>query len=501
MSSAARNLLREALEALHPDDRARAIRDELVKRDRARRNAAPFAQYVHDPMGFARRELGMVLWSRQEELLKSIDEHEITVCSSGQKTGKSAAVGGVAALWWVITRPRGKVLMTSGNADQVKAILWDELTRACNRSQILERIGGHLNTDPRNGLYLPDGRFIIGVTARDAERIAGHSGDEALFIVDESSGFDDALWKAIRGNLLGGAHAVATGNPTRTSGWFFDYFTTKKGEANCLRISSRETPNYIEGRKVIPGLAERHAVDKLIREYGEGSAEVQIRVDGMHATSGTNAVVGMGALERAVSTWSHSLWASATGALALGVDVARFGDDDSVIQPVRGLVAGPSVVRHGFDTVEVTNAVLQVVRTERRWMGNAQERPVVVVDVSGLGAGVYDQLCRYAGEVDARAADSAANANEADKHHRLRDELWWNVRTWLAEGGSLPPDDLRDQELLAPTYSFDGQGRTVVESKDDIKRRLKRSPDRADALCLAISRPKQRVRSFHVRGL
>ena len=491
--------LRAQLEHLTPMERRRALRDEKIRRHRLKLNVAPFARYIHDPVGFARNELGVTLWSRQEEILRSVDANEITCIASGHKTGKSMVEGGVMALWWVITRPRGKVLMTSGNADQVKAILWDELTRCCARSGILERVGGQLNRDPGNGMHLADGRFIVGLTAKDGPRIAGHSGDEMLVIVDEANGFADELWRAIRGNLLGGAHACASGNPTRTSGWFFEYFTTKKSEANSIRVSSRETPNYREGRKVIPGLAERHAVDKIIREYGEGSAEVQIRVDGMHATENSSSVIGVGPLEAAVKRHSSTSWRDAKGRLALGVDVARFGDDDSVIQPVRGTVGAPSVVRHGFDTVAIANEAHAIAMAERRLEGATWEKPIIIVDVSGLGAGVADQLRRKP-DIELLEADSSANANQRDKHHRLRDEMWWTTREWLREA-TLPPDAKRDEELLAPTYGFDGEGRTLVESKDTIKKRLKRSPDRADALCLAVSRPGGvKVASFRVRG-
>lgn len=494
--------LRATLEALSPEDRKRAIRDELLKRSRARRSLSPFAKYAHDPVAFARDELGVTLWSRQQEFVRAVFEFAIVCVASGHKTGKSMAEGAVIALCWLLTKPRGKVIMTSGNSDQVKLVLWDELTRVCQTSGILERIGGHLNADPRNGLHLPDGRFIVGLTAKDGPRIAGHSGDETLFIVDEANGFADELWRAIRGNLLGGAHACCSGNPTRTSGWFFEYFTTKKSEAHTMRISSRETPNYIEGRKVIPGLATREDVDALIREYGEGSAEVQIRVDGMHADENSNSVIGVGPLEAAVQRWSGGAFASCPSRLAIGVDVARFGDDDSVIQPLRGQVGGVSEVRHGFDTVAVAGVAKQMALDLRRTeVGSWKwERPIVIVDVSGLGAGVADQL-RRCPEIELLEADSSTNANERDKHHRLRDELWWTTRAWLREGGALPPDPKRDEELLAPTYGFDGEGRTLVESKDSVKKRLKRSPDRADALCLAIARPGQgAVRSFRVGG-
>ena len=469
-----------------PDERARAIRDELLRRQRARTNAAQFGQYEHEPERFVAEILATQIWSRQAEILRSVDAHTITAAATGQKVGKTV-VDALAAIWWAVTRPRATVVMTSGNMDQVEKQLWKELRLAYGRSAKLQEMFSAPLKDPSSGWDLGDGRAVYGLTAKDEVRMAGYSGDELLLIVDEASGFDDRIWAACRGNLIGGAHALITGNPTKTSGFFFDYFTTKREAASRIRVDTRENPNYVERRKVIPGLATYEGVKEIEGETGgDGSPIFDVRVAGRFPEASENAVVGLGLLERALEL-GKTVRDERTAALRVGVDVARFGDDDSVIQPVRNKLALTPTIVHGFDVVDVAGKTLQVVRA---LMHPTSPRPVVAVDTTGLGAGVADIL-RRAREIDVVDMDAGANATDEEHFHRMRDQLWWGVRSWLAEGGALGADPKRDAELLAATYGFDERGRVKVESKDKIRARISRSPDRADALAMAVSSIKQ----------
>lgn len=476
---------RAQLAALADEERARFIRDELVRRDRARRAVEPFARFEHEPETFVLEVCRTGIWSRQAEILRSVDAHAITAAATGQKIGKTV-VDVLCALWWVVTRPRGLVVMTSGNMDQVEKQLWRELVKIHQRSPALQELGGRLHQDPASGFELGDGRAIYGLTARDAERMAGYSGDQLLYIVDEASGFDDRIWTACRGNLIGGGHALLTGNPTKTSGFFFDYFTTKQDSAHTINVDARENPNYLERRKVIPGLATYEGVEELRAETGgDGSPIFDVRVAGRFPDASENAVIGRAALE-AAKKLGRTMADDRQRPLRLGVDVARFGDDDSVIQPVRGKLALPATVVHGYDVVDVAGKALEVARTLRAGL---HQRVTVAVDTGGLGAGVADVLRRYS-ELDVVGIDAGTNADDVEHFHRTRDALWWGIRTWLAEGGALPEDAKRDSELLAATYGFDERSRVKVESKDSIRKRIGRSPDRADALALAVSSKK-----------
>jgi phage terminase large subunit len=363
--------------------------------------------------------------------------------------------------------------MTAPAYHQIRNILWPEVSRLFRGARF--PIGGVLHKDPASGLELPHDRGIICISTDKPERIAGLSGSNILFLVDEGSGFPDDLWEPIFGNMAGGGRLLTTGNPTRTSGPFYEAFSSPEFW-HLIRVSSENTPNVLEGRAVIPGLATREWVEERRREWGEESAAYQVRVLGNFPTQADNAVIPL-----ALAQAAQEREAPEDGPLVIGVDVARFGDDESVIQPRRGSKSWPAIVVHGMDTVQLAGKVRQTVDELTR----PGERPKLNIDEIGVGGGLVDVLKDRHPGWDVCGVNVAERAT-SDGFSKLRDQLWFSCRDWLKEGGSIPDDPKLFSELVAPTYSFDTQGRQKVESKDDIKKRLKRSPDRADALCLAV---------------
>jgi len=145
------------------------------------------------------------------------------------------------------------------------------------------------------------------------------------------------------------------------------------------------------------------------------------------------------------------------------------------------------IIEHKLDTVQVAGRVLEVARQLRL----ADERPLVRVDVIGVGAGVYDQLY-HAPEVETVAvnvAETPVGIENQERFAQLRDQMWFGLADWLKDGGAIPDDPKLEAELVAPTYTFDMRGRIKVDTKDKMKERLGRSPDRADGLGLAVVSP------------
>jgi hypothetical protein len=436
------------------------------------------ADYAADPAGFFRDVLGFTAWAKQLEIAHAVATHRRVAVRSGHKVGKSTIAAAVA-LWWVCTRPRGRVIMTSSVARQVRSILWRELRNLCRNAR--RPVGATPALDPNTGLRFEDGREVLGFTTDDAESMAGFSGDQILFIVDEASGFPQEIYEAVQGNTAGGGAILAIGNPTRDSGFFFDAFRYGRGGWHLIHISSLESPNVVEGRMVIPGLAGLEWVEEMRAEYGEASPIYAVRVKGDFAERSNDSVIGLALVEAARTAWDGT--SSRIGPLEIGVDVARFGDDDSVIQPRRGNHAYRPTVVHGFDTVQVAGRVAEVAMS---LSGSAAEgKPIIRVDVIGYGAGVVDVL-RRDGRFHVVAVNVGESARDKEKFTSLRDEVWWAARKWLEGGGTLPPEPRLEADLLAPRYSYDARGRVKVEGKPEIKKRLGRSPDRADALCLAV---------------
>ncbi len=431
-----------------------------------------------DPVAFTHEALGCVLAPDQEGILRAIAGHKYVAVRSGQKTGKSTSCA-IAAIWWVITRPRAYVVFTAPTFPQVEDPLWKELMRVYREARF--PLGGEMHVSPSTGWRLPGDRRVFGKTTDKPENMQGTSSPNMLYIVDEASGYPVDLWEPLLGNMAGGGRLLATSNPTQTVGAFYDAFTKNKdGLWFPLQLRSDNTPNYHARRKIIPGLATHEWVEERRQAWGENSAAFQVRVLGEFPSQGDNAVVPLGLVNAAIARLSRT---PADGLLNVGVDVARFGDDETVIYPRRGLRVFDPVVVQGFDNVDVAGMALKVARDLR----GPHEIPLIKVDEAGNGGGVVDVLSR-SDEVDVIGVTSAESA-EDPQYAKVRDELWFAVKTFLEQGGALPDDPALVEELVAPTYSFDTKLRQRVESKDEMKRKLGRSPDRADALALSIYEP------------
>jgi phage terminase large subunit len=444
-------------------------------------------RYRSDPVAFAQEKLGLRIWDRQAEILLECAKRLRVAVRSGHKIGKSTAAA-VLALWFVYCFKGARVVMTSSTDRQVRRILWREVRRLY--ASLRGEFGVDIALAPDTGLQLPDGREIVGFSTKEPERIAGFSGENLLFIVDEASGVPEPIFEAIEGNRAGGARLVLFSNPTNTSGYFFEAFTTKcefwspERNGRLIHVSSEEAAAV-----KIPGLATQAWIDEKVDEWGVESPLFQVRVKGNFPTQADNAVIGLQLVEAAHARWEADA-EEPDAPLELGVDVARYGDDDSVITARRGLYVWPPVVIHGQDTIQIAGKVLEIARARRR----PREKVRVKVDGIGVGAGVVDQLKQHRTEVDVLDINVAERATD-DTYARLRDQIWFAIRDWLKEGGAMPEDARLDAELVAPTYSFDPQGRIKVESKDETKKRLKRSPDRADSLGLAIYSPRRSVQA------
>ena len=430
----------------------------------------------------------MRLWSRQEEILCAAYEHPRVAVRSGHKIGKSTSAVALG-LWFAsdpVARPGARVVMTSSSARQVRTILWRELRRLYR--PVRERLGGELHKVPDAGLVWEDGREILGFSTDEPEKMAGVSGAHVLFIVDEASGVPEEIFEAIEGNRAGGARLVLFSNPTRTSGTFFDAFNSKRQFWKGIRVSSEEAA---EVTPPIPGLATRAWVKEKAEEWGRESPIFQVRCCGNFPQQGERAVIALDSIERARDRFDAREGAVLYGVLDVGVDVARFGDDETVVALRRGPRAASLHALPGGDGPDTAGRVLEWIGRECR----DGERVRIKVDVIGVGASVYDALVRMApSTVDVIAVNVAESPTSRgpegeEQYARLRDQLWFALRDWLRDGGELPSDGKLEAELLAPEYSFDARGRYVVESKDETKKKLGRSPDRADALALAVYAP------------
>lgn len=469
------------LQATNAEYRAplsQAIAD-LKAEARRRAGANRYTKYTNDPVGFARDVLGLTVWSRQAEVLTAAVQHKQTAIRGGRKISKSTNIA-TLALWNSMARGQ-PTLLTSSSYSQLKDIIWRELDRLSESA----KLGLDIPLDPSTGVRTPGGGIISGRSTNKREYMQGYSGHDALYLADEASGLPTFIVEALEGNLAGGGRLMLFGNPTQLSGPFYDAFHTHRASWHTIRISSRESPN-VTGEAAIPGLALPDWITEQEEKHGADSAFVQIHVDGDFPKTGSNTVISLALVEAAMS---RDLQPNPAERLHIGVDAARYGSDQTTVRPRRGLVALPSRKARDTDSHDIANLVLEVIAQQAL----PAERPVVKVDVIGIGAGAYDVLKNDYGHlmdvIPVNVAERATTQPDEGGYRRLRDQLWFGMRDWLMEGGSVPQDEETRSDLIAATFRFDAQGRYVVSDKDELRKLIGRSPDEADGLALSIYDP------------
>ncbi len=470
----------------------------------------PSDRYAKDPILFFREILGIEPWSRQAELLTAVCKHRRVACRSGHRVSKSNSAAGLA-LWWYCSQVDGRCVMTSRTARQVDEILWRELRmmkaragrcvdckrldpdgpRPCPHSALIDGECGDL---ARTGLHSEDFREVVGFTAREADAVTGIAGRRLLFIVDESASVPQEIFDGIEGNRAGGAHLLLLGNPTKNSGELFEATEGAKKEFyHQLTISSEESPNVIEGRTVVEGLAEREWVEEKKREWGEESPLYIVRVKGRHALGEDGKIFSLHLIGEAEKRWHET---DAEGRLFIGLDPASAseGGDESAFAVRRGHRMIALLALRGLSPEAHSAHLLSLVRSH----GLKRELPVVVLDREGkVGAEVYGHLTALLASmpreaqpfqlIGLRASDAAPR--QPLVYDRLRDELAANLESWLRDGGAIVEDAKLARELHELEWLPYRGGRVKLIDKLTLRKRLGRSPDRYDALALSVWEP------------
>lgn len=454
-------------------------------------------RWRNDPVAFAYEALGVErIWHRQEELLRAVVAHRKVACKSGQKTSKTFSIA-ILAIFWALTRPRSNVLLLAPGEDHLQRNVWTYITRlradSYNRATIhndgsprrraVMPLGGDWHKSAKAGWEFPNGSKIFGVVTNDEERLRGYSGADQLYIIDEASALPDPFWKSVNGNLAGGGHVLAITNPVNVTGWFFDAFHPPRGRKSRwhqITISSIEASDVTPP---IPGLATKEYIEEQREEWGENHPEWYAKILGEFPPASADGVIGRHLVTTAQGRWTEKPTGDDVYApLHIGVDPAHDGRDKTAIVWGRGKWTSEPIVLTGCNTVEVTNAVVEVIREQRR----GDEKAIVRVDGSSVGAGVYDQLREYHKDKCKVLNLKAAESSPDDTCSRLRDAMWIAMRKWLHAGGAIHPDHVLGDDLCAPLLGRDNQNRFKVEDKRSMRKRIGRSTDRADALALTV---------------
>jgi hypothetical protein len=416
-------------------------------------------------------------WPVQAAIMQSVSTHPRTTVRSCHNSGKTWCAA-VLTHWFLRSFEPSLVITTATTARQVKQQLWGEVRRLHQEAAL----PGTLRLQE---LSLSATQQALGFTTSEAEKFQGWHRQNILIIVDEASGVEEPIYAAIEGCLTGpNPKLLLIGNPNNAVGSFFESFRSPLYAAGRFHIQAADVPEYL--------LPPAWAAERL-QEWGADSPLYQVRVLGNFPEQGEDSLISLqwveAAQEREIDRVGGDGVGANSAACELGVDVARFGADESVCYVRRGAIILHGEYWRGADTVASAGRVAA--------LGRDHGAAIIRVDDPGIGGGVTDQLrsLRRAGDLKAEVQAIIVNqaARDKEKFYDRRSELYWGLRERFKTGDiSIPSDDALLSQLTALRYSYTPRGQIRVEGKDELKKRRPvgakwQSPDRADALMLTYA--------------
>lgn len=461
-----------------------------AKVQRQRFFAERIPKYRKNPVLFAKEVLRFEPDDWQKEALLDLAENPKVAIKSGQGVGKTG-IEAVALLWFLTCFPYPRVVATAPTKQQLHDVLWSEVAKWQERSPLLKAILKWTKTY----IYMIGNEkrwFATARTATKPENMQGFHEENMLFIIDEASGVADPIMEAILGTLSGANNKLLMcGNPTRKSGTFFDAFNADRAIYKCHTVSSLDSPR-----------TNKENIASLIRKYGEDSNVVRVRVKGEFPNQEDDVFI-------ALSTIEHSCMLDLSEdmpikRIAFGVDVARYGNDETVIaQNVGGNITLPVMFR-GQSLMTTVGKVVQLYRQLIADFPQYTGFIYVNIDDCGLGGGVTDRLEEVKQEekldrmivvpINAAASvpddiveDGNAKVKAKDKYDNMTTYLWGSVKDKMeSEVLSIENDNELVAQFSCRKYRMTSRGKMVLESKEEMKKRGISSPDRADAVALSI---------------
>lgn len=440
-------------------------------------------RWREQPQIFVREVFGVTPDAWQDEALAAFPSSPRLAMKACKGPGKTAVLAWIA--WnFLVTRPHPRCGAMSITGDNLRANLWTELASWRERAPLLKAAFEQTKTEIFARDHPATWKLEARTWAKDATReqighaLAGLHAPYVMWLMDESGAYPDAIMPTAEGIFSGQpaeAHIVQAGNPLVLSGPLYRACTAARALWRIIEITGDP-----DDPKRSPRIPIEHAREQ-IEQYGRDNPWVLVNIFGQFPPSSINTLIGPDDIAAATKR-SYREDQIAHAARIMGVDVARFGDDASVLFPRQGLVAFAPMVWRNVDSVHGAGAVA------RKW-ADFDADACFIDDTGGYGAGWIDVL-RTLGRAPI-GVQFAAEPNDR-RYYNKRAEIYFECADWIKRGGQLPPCPELSQALTQTTYSFRGD-RLLLEDKAQIKERLGFSPDHADALALTFAQPVTRA--------
>lgn len=388
------------------------------------------------------------------------------------------------AWWFLLTRPHPKIAATSVSSQNLADCLWAEMAVWQAKAPILkaafEWTKTRISSKQHPETWFMTARSWAKGAAKDeqANTLAGLHSDFMMFLIDEAGAVPDSVMAAAEAGLANAradgreAFLVIAGNPTHLSGPLYRAATKERKMWTLFEITADPESPVRTPRVSIEWAREQ------IQKYGVDNPWVLVNVFGRFPQTSINALLSEDDVNAAMDRFMqpHQI---APFPRILGVDVAREGLDLSVIFPRQGKQAFPPQVYRNIDGLVGAG---EVARKWQDWQADA----CFIDSTGGFGASWIDQL--RALSFAPIGVHFSISAGDKQRYANKRAEMYFLCAQWIKEGGCLPRVPELVQELAATTYTHRGDA-LLLEDKDQIKAKIGRSPDYADALALTFASP------------
>lgn len=458
--------------------------------------------YRKNPVIFAREVLLFEPDEWQRAALMDLAENPKVAIKSGQGVGKTG-LEAVALLWFLCCYPYPRIVATAPTKQQLHDVLWSEISKWMSKSPLLSKILKWTKTY----IYMVGHEkrwFAVARTATKPENMQGFHEDNMLFIVDEASGVADPIMEAVLGTLSGENNKLLMcGNPTRTSGTFYDAFNADRALYRCHTVSSADSPR-----------TNKQNIESLIRKYGRESNVVLVRVFGEFPNQEDDVFIILSLIEQCGSKVYELPEDKGMPYIMFGVDVARYGDDETVIyRNCKGKLK-LVVKRRGQDLMATVGDIVVQYKKAIKEFPEYKGRIYANIDDTGLGGGVTDRLKEVKSEqklhrlfivpinvAEKIETDTKEGKEAAEYYNNLTTHIWAVLRELLENKQIEIEDDAETfAQLSCRKYLIASNGKLELESKKEMKKRNLTSPDRADAAALSIYLGKAKKYTGHAPG-
>jgi hypothetical protein len=433
------------------------------------------------PLHFVREVFGVTADAWQEDVLESFPHHPKEAMSCAKGPGKTAVMSWLG--WnFLATRVDAQGVATSTSADNLRDVLWKEMAYWQSKSPFLSQYF-RLDSERITSVERPKTWWFA---ARSYPRSAnpndqalvlqGLHGHHILVLVDEAGGVPRSILATAEAILTGGGdqHIVIAGNPNNHDSALGQAVVDQRESWKVFEVTGDP-----DDPKRSPRINLEWAQEQ-IRLYGRDNPWVLVNVFGKFPPQGLNTLLSP---DEVITAQRQHFPQGAYDKfpLILGVDVGRFGDDESVIFPRRSKIAYPPLRMRNLDSIQGASHVSRI----------AIERKADSIQIDatgGYGSAWWDGL-KSLGHTDALAVQFGGKASEERRFYNKRAEMMWQLAEWVKDGGALPPVPEMVKGLSTQQYTYTRDGRIQIEEKEQIKARIGRSPDLEDALACTFAYP------------